>query len=156
MSVVSKIKELNTMKKKDLLQLQGLSEGKLMDLDTRIGELMTEMESKRNEIVESVENEDQDTEKINRIKLEMIEKTYKDNVDERKNCEETLKAIAQIFEIREKRKTSARSRFYGLCGVFVCIAGIGLSYGTDMWGTMVNKNTAQAAKAAFMRFIPKL
>ena len=156
MSVVSKIKELGTMKKKDLLELQGIIEARLIDLDEETEKLLNAVIEQREVVLISVEEKKEDAERVERERLSNYEKTYADKVRVSKDCQETLKAIAQIFEIREKRKTAARSRLYGVCGVLVSVTGIGLAYGSDTFGTLVNKKTFEAAKTAVSRFIPKL
>lgn len=155
MSVVSKISELGKMRKRDLLFLQHEIENKQLDLDIAKDELIKSIEEQRGVVQKSVEDKREDDERNARAKLENLEKTYRDKTEMFKDNLETLKAIAQIFKIREDRKTSAQSRFYGFCGVFISLTGIGLAYGSDMFGTLVNKKTFEAAKTAISRFIPK-
>ena len=156
MSVVAKIKDLGKMKKRDLLRLQHEVEGRQLDLDIEKDELMHALIEQRDNVQKAIEDKKEDKERIERVKLENLEKTYRDKVEAFKDNLETLKAIAQIFKIREEKKTSARSRLYGFCGVFVSVAGIGLAYGSDTFSTLTNKKTLDAAKTAISRFIPKL
>jgi len=156
MSIKDKISSLGKMKKKDLLELQNITEVKQMDLDLEKDELMKKIVAQRETILERSELED--AKGVERAKevLDILEKNYADKNAMFKDNLETLKAIAQIFKIREERKASARSRLLGFCGVFISVAGIGLAYGSDTLGTLVNKKTFEAAKTAVTRFIPKM
>lgn len=158
MSVVAKVKELGKMKKRDLANLKEGIEIKQLDLDMEKDELLAAIETQRNEMIKAMEAEKQDDKKVEveKTKLEGLEKAYGLKASAFKDNLETLKAIEQIFKIREDRKTAAMSRFYGACGVFVSITGIGLAYGSDTFGTLLNKKTLESAKTAIARFIPKL
>lgn len=155
MSVVAKVKELGKLKKRDLLELQNGIEIKQLDLDIEKDELVRKIELQREKYITELGNKS-DKIDVEKAKLDGLEKAYAIKVEAFKDNLETLKAIAQIFKIREDRKTSALSRFYGFCGVFVSITGIGLAYGSDTFGTLLNKKTLESAKTAVTRFIPKL
>lgn len=156
MSVVSKFKECMNLSKKDLLELQSIVEARQLDLDSEKEEALKLVIDQREVVLKKMENKKEEEERIERERLNNYEKNYKDKIDAAKDGQDTLKAIAQVLELREKQKTAARGRLYGLLGVIITLGGIGLSYGSDTFGTLLNKKTMEATKAAIMRFIPKL
>lgn len=156
MSVVSKLKECMKMSKKDLLELQSIVEARQLDLDSEKEEALKLVIEQREVVLKAVEEKDQSKEAFERERLLNYEKNYKDKIEAAKDGQETLKAVAQVFELREKQKTAARGRLYGLLGVAVTLGGIVLSYGSDTFGTLLNKKTMEATKAGIARFIPKL
>ena len=155
MSVMEKFENLRMMKKKDLRRLKEEVETKLIDLEAEKDELTNELANQRASMLEKIEEKKTDEAAFIKIKIEILEKTYSERVADYKDKLETGKAIEQIFKLREERKHIARSKWLGLCGVVVSTVGIGLGYGTDLLGTITNKNTLQAAKDSINRFIPK-
>lgn len=155
MSVVSKIQEFGKMKKRDLLGLQHEIEAKQMDLEREKDDLMEKIIAQREVVNRVVEEKKIDEEKVERTKLENLEKTHKDKSEAFKDNLEILKAIEQIFKIREDRKLSASSRIYGFFGLLITGGGVALAYGSDTFGTLMNKKTYEAAKTAVTKFFPK-
>ena len=156
MSVMEKVAEFGKMKKKDLTELKKVIEEKQMDLDVEKDGIMAELVAQRGTVLNLLDGDNQKILDKENKKLEILEKLYRDKVSEFKENLEVLKAIEQIFKIREEKKSSARSRLYGLCGVLISITGIGLAYGSDTFGTLINKKTLDEARASIMRFIPRM
>lgn len=156
MSVMTKIKELGKTKKRDLVKLKEEITEKQLELGVEKDQLLEEVIVQRKLILDSDEKEESPKWKKEREKLEMLEKMYGIKCSAFKENLETLKAIEQIFEIRDKRKTSVCTRIYGLFGVLIGAGGIGLAYGSDTFSTLVNKKTLEAAKTTVTRFLPKL
>lgn len=156
MSVMSKVQEFTGMKKRALVKLKEEVEIKQNDLEIEKDELAKQLKEQRELIVKKMEDKDADGEKIERAKLDNIEKTYKEKVEAFKDNLETLKAIEQIFKFKEERKSIARSRLFNFFGVLIAGGGIGLAYGSDTFGTLFNKKTYDAAKSMLVRLLPKL
>lgn len=151
MSVFEKVQELGKMRKKNLNELKIQLETKQIDLENEKDELMKAVTNQRMYILEV----DESSRKDEVLKLTTLEKMYADkNMVFRDNIE-TIKAIDQIFKIREEKKTSVLSRICGVSGIFIAAGGLGLAYGSDTFGTMINKKTMDAAKMAISRFIHK-
>lgn len=155
MSVVSKVQELGKMRKRGLVKLREDVEIKQQDIELEKDELARQLVEQRAVIVECVESKDADKEKIERLKLDNLEKTYKEKLEIFRDNLETLKAIDQIFKMREERKSAVCSRLYGALGLVIAGGGVVLAYGSDTIGTLFNKKTYDAAKSLFVRFLPK-
>ncbi len=163
MSIFSKVQELQNMRKPKLLKLQGDIEIKQLDLENAKESLQEEIDKKRKQIIELTEIKSEDEKenkdnaekiKIEKMKLEYLEKTYSEKVTLYKDNLETLKAISQIFKIREEQKSVKKGRLLGLLGLITAAGGIGLAYGADTLGSIVNKKTYDAAKMMLVRLLP--
>ena len=148
MSVVDKVKELSGLRKRALQKLKEEIETKQLDIETEKDELLKALKDQRDKLVEVAEdkNKGEEDERIEKMKLENLEKTYNEKVDSFKNNLETIKAIDQIFKIREERKSCARQRLMNFMGIAIAGAGVAFAYGSDTLGTMFNKKTYDAAK----------
>ena len=89
-------------------------------------------------------------------KMSTIKDEIADLKDSYKDDMESLKAVEQVLKIREEKKTAKANRLYGGLGALAIVGGVGLAYGSDTWGTLVNKHTMDAVKLAVTRFLPKL
>lgn len=156
MSVMTKIKELGKAKRRDLAKLKEEITNKQLELSVEKDQLLEDVIAQRKMILDSTEKEGSPEWKKEREKLDMLEKTYTIKSSVFKDNLETLKAIEQIFKIRDERKTSVSTRLYGLFGVLIGAGGIGLAYGSDTFSTLVNKKTLEAAKTTVARFLPRL
>lgn len=155
MSVMAKVQELVVLRKKNLEKLKEDIQIKQLDLEIQKDELTEKLKEQREIVIKKVENKDINGEKIERLKLNDLETTYKEKVEAFKDNLETLKAIEQIFKLKEERKSIIRSRLYGAFGVIFAGGGIALAYGSDTFGTLFNKKTYDSAKALLLRILPK-
>ena len=89
-------------------------------------------------------------------KLELLKEELEEARAEYKDDVETLKTVEQILKIREEKRSAKANRIYGAIGAAAIAGGIGLAYGSDTWGTLINKHTMDAVKIAVSRFLPKL
>lgn len=113
------------------------------------------MHKKISVIKDEIADHDKEIKTMER-KMSTIKDEIADLKDSYKDDMESLKAIEQVLKIREEKRTAKANRLYGGLGALAIVGGVGLAYGSDTWGTLVNKHTMDAVKLAVSRFLPKL
>ena len=124
------------------------------NVNTHNDEIKT-MERKISKIKDEIADHGKEIKTMER-KMSTIKDEIADLKDSYKDDMESLKAVEQVLKIREEKKTAKANRLYGGLGALAIVGGVGLAYGSDTWGTLVNKHTMDAVKLAVTRFLPKL
>lgn len=154
-NVTMKIAKFGKKKAADLLQIQAKLEEELEELRIEKIKLNKKISAQK----EVVANSKMFGDALVNDENEKLKSLCEDRNDIReriKDVYESLESIATILERREKTKTAKSARKYGALGTFGVLGGIVLSYGSDTFGTLLNKKTLDATKTAMVRFIPKL
>ena len=156
MSVTAKLSRFGRMKGPTLIELQMKAQEEMFLLKDEIMKKNKAIIEARNEREKSKDLFDDDLVKDEESKLKLLEEERNDLREQYKDDLETVKTIEQILKIREEKKTAHMTRVYSGLGTVGVLTGIGLAYGADTWGTLINKKTLDAVKIVMSRAVPKL